>query len=71
MTTLPEWHKATYGSRPATFVVRRNGTCAWCGGEMVPGDDGCFLKEDAWDIGAPAHMDCLRLLFQMNRGATP
>lgn len=37
---------------------------------MVPGEQGCYLKQDAWDIGAPAHLDCLQVVFQANSGGT-
>lgn len=37
---------------------------------MTPGDEGCYLKQDTWDIGKPAHLDCLELVFRSETGGT-
>jgi hypothetical protein len=59
--TLTEWHRNTYGKRPALFMARRKSWCCWCGGLVSDGDEACYWPE--YDATV-AHADCLRVVWK-------
>ena len=58
---LADWHRQTYGKRPALFVARRPSTCCWCSGEVIAGDEACYWPEYDATVG---HADCLKIVWQ-------
>lgn len=59
--SLVDWHKQTYGHRPALFLARFASTCCWCGGEIAPGDGACYWPEHVSTVG---HEDCLVIVWR-------
>lgn len=58
MIDFVEAHRAVWGKGPALFMARRAGSCCWCGGDVIPGDEACYWPEHDASL---AHQGCLRV----------